>query len=127
MKFTRDGQHVLTIGDPDVTMGSNDPNHLGAPANFFVDPETNEIFIADGYVNRRVVVFDAETGKYRRHWGAYGERPDDDYEYPPRGADQPLPQQFSTVHGIVGSRTTWSTCRIAAAIVSRSSARTASS
>ena len=103
MKFTRDGRHVLTIGEPGVTKGSNDPTHLGGPANFFVDPDTNELFVADGYVNRRVVVFDAESGEYRRHWGAYGERPDDDYEYPPRGADQPPARQFLTVHGIVGS------------------------
>ena len=103
MKFTRDGRHVLTIGEPDVNMGSNDPTHLGGPANFYVEPETNEIFIADGYGNRRVVVFDAETGEYLRHWGAYGERPDDDYtyEYPVDPNNPPL--QFSTVHGIVGS------------------------
>ena len=103
MKFTRDGRHVLTIGEPDVNMGSNDPTHLGRPANLYVAPETNEIFIADGYGNRRVVVFDAETGEYRRHWGAYGEQPDDEYtyEYPVDPNDPPL--QFSTVHGIVGS------------------------
>ncbi len=103
MKFTRDGEHVLTIGEPGVNMGSNDPTHLGGPANFFVEPSTNELFIADGYRNRRVVVFDAATGEYRRHWGAYGEPPDDDYryEYPVRPDDPP--QQYSTVHGIVGS------------------------
>jgi len=103
MKFTRDGRHVLTIGEADVNRGSNDPDHLGGPAAFHVDPETNEIFIADGYRNRRVIVFDAETGQYRRHWGAYGEPPEDDYRYPPRGADQPTPRQYSTVHGLVGS------------------------
>jgi len=103
MKFTRDGRHVLTIGEADVNRGSNDPDHLGGPAAFHVDPETNEIFIADGYRNRRVIVFDAETGQYRRHWGAYGEPPEDDYRYPPRGADQPPPRQYSTVHGLVGS------------------------
>lgn len=75
MKFTQAGEHVLTIGEPGVNMGSNDPTHLGGPANFFVEPSTNELFIADGYSNRRVVVFDAETGEYRRHWGAYGQAP----------------------------------------------------
>jgi hypothetical protein len=103
MKFTRDGRHVLTIGEPGVNRGSNDPTNLGGPANFFVDPSTNELFVADGYINRRVVVFDAATGAYRRHWGAYGRPPDDGYryEYPVRPDD--LPQQYSTVHGIVGS------------------------
>ena len=103
MKFTKDGKHVLTIGEPGVNMGSNDPTHLGGPANFFVEPNTNEIFIADGYRNRRVVVFDAETGEYLRHWGAYGRPPDDEYRYEyPVDPDDP-PQQYSTLHGIVGA------------------------
>jgi outer membrane protein assembly factor BamB len=68
-----------------------------------VEPSTNELFIADGYRNRRVVVFDAATGEYQRHWGAYGQPPDDTYryEYPVRSDDPP--QQYSTVHGIIGS------------------------
>ncbi|HXV63917.1 MAG TPA: hypothetical protein VEK15_24665 [Vicinamibacteria bacterium] len=104
MKFTKDGQHVLTIGEPGVNKGSNDPDHLGGPANFYVEPRTNEVFIADGYRNRRVVVYDSRTGRYLRHWGAYGKPPDDayDYEYPVRVDDPPL--QFRTVHGIAGSK-----------------------
>ena len=104
MKFTQDGKHVLTIGVPNVNKGSNDPDHLGGPANFYVEPETNEIFIADGYRNRRVVVYDAATGKYLRHWGAYGKTPDDSYtyEYPVDPKNPPL--QYSTLHGIVGSK-----------------------
>lgn len=104
MKFTQDGKHVLTIGTPGVNKGSNDPDHLGGPANFYVEPKTNEIFIADGYRNKRVVVYDAATGKYRRHWGAYGKQPRDDekYEYPVK-VDNP-PQQYSTLHGLVGTR-----------------------
>ena len=61
MKFTQDGKHVVTIGEPGVNKGSNDPDHLGGPANFYVEPKTNEIFIADGYINKRVAVFDAAT------------------------------------------------------------------
>ena len=103
MKFTREGEHVLTIGEPGINMGSNDPDHLGGPANFFVEPSTNELFIADGYRNRRVVVYDAATGEYQRHWGAYGRPPDDDYRYEyPVDPDDP-PQQYSTLHGIIGS------------------------
>ena len=75
MKFTQDGKHVLTIGEPGVNKGSSDPDHLGGPANFYVDPKTNEIFIADGYINKRLVVYDATTGNYKRHWGAYGKPP----------------------------------------------------
>jgi hypothetical protein len=104
MKFTQDGEHVLTIGEPNVNKGSNDPDHLGGPANFYVEPKTNEIFIADGYDNRRVVVYDAATGKYLRHWGAYGKKPDDSYTYQyPVDVNNP-PQQYSTLHGIVGSK-----------------------
>ncbi len=81
MKFTQDGKHLLTIGEPGVNKGSNDPDHLGGPANFYVEPKTNELFIADGYINKRVVVYDAATGKYKRHWGAYGKVPDDTEKY----------------------------------------------
>ncbi len=104
MKFTRDGKHVLTIGTPGVNKGSNDPDHLGGPANFYVEPKTNELFIADGYINKRVVVYDAATGKYKRHWGAYGKVPNDTekYQYPVR-VNEP-PQQYSTLHGLVGSK-----------------------
>jgi sugar lactone lactonase YvrE len=104
MKFTQDGKHLLTIGEPGVNKGSNDPDHLGGPANFYVEPKTNELFIADGYINKRVVVYDAATGKYKRHWGAYGKRPDDTekYKYPVNPANPP--QQYSTVHGLVGSK-----------------------
>ena len=104
MKFTRDGKHVMTIGEPGVNKGSNDPDHLGGPANFYVEPKTNEIFIADGYRNKRVVVYDAATGKYLRHWGAYGKPPRDDekYQYPVNPANPP--QQYSTLHGLVGTK-----------------------
>jgi len=104
MKFTRDGKHVMTIGEPGVNKGSNDPDHLGGPANFYVEPKTNEIFIADGYRNKRVVVYDAATGKYLRHWGAYGKPPRDDerYQYPVNPASPP--QQYSTLHGLVGTK-----------------------
>lgn len=105
MKFTRSGEHLATLGEYDATGGSDDAVLLGGPAGVWVDPETNEVFVADGYRNRRVVVFDGETGEYLRHWGAYGEPPDDEaeYDYAARTAESPPPPQFSTVHGLVGS------------------------
>lgn len=105
MKFTRSGELVMTLGEYDVTGGSDDPRLLGGPAGIWVDPGSNEVFIADGYANRRVVVFDGETGEYLRHWGAYGEPPDDEYRYDYEGreSDGPPPLQYSTVHGIFGS------------------------
>ncbi len=77
LKFTADGEFLLQIGRLGQTGGSNDTENLGRPADFGVDEAAQEIYIADGYGNRRVVVYDLETGEYRRHWGAYGERPDD--------------------------------------------------
>lgn len=104
MKFKRDGTHVLTIGEYDKNNGSNDHALLGGPAGIWVDPQTNEVYVADGYRNRRVIVFNGETGAYLRHWGAYGETPDDDYDFGDRNPDGPPPRQFSTVHGITGTR-----------------------
>lgn len=103
MKFTRDGELLATLGEYDVNGGSNDPALLGGPAGIWVDPGTNEVFIADGYRNRRVIVFDGDTGDYLRHWGAYGETPDDDYDFGDRDPAGPPPRQFSTVHGLAGS------------------------
>ena len=71
LKFARDGRFLLQIGRHRETGGSNDTERLGRPADVDVDPDTNEIYVADGYGNRRVVVFDAGTGAYKRHWGAY--------------------------------------------------------
>ena len=43
--------------------GSNDTENLGQPADMAVYPRTNEVFVADGYGNRRVIVFDAEPAR----------------------------------------------------------------
>ena len=93
LKFTQDGKFLMQIGKPNQSKGSNDPDNLRLPAKTFVDPKTNELYVADGYGNRRVIVFDADTGKYKRHWGAYGHKPDDT-QLPPYSPDQPIAQQF---------------------------------
>jgi streptogramin lyase len=104
LKFTGDGALVFTIGRLDETGGSNDRALLGRPSDMWVAPDTNEVFVVDGYTNRRVVVFDSATGEYRRHWGAYGRPPDDEARArPSEEAPTPAPQ-FHTVHGITGSR-----------------------
>lgn len=86
LKFTHDGTFLFQIGrkGPYSPLGSNDTNGspngtpiLGNPANMVIDYETNELYIADGYYNRRVLVVDATTGMYKRHWGAYGNPPVD--------------------------------------------------
>jgi len=77
LKFTNDGKFLLQIGHAGATEGSNSTTQLGRPAHMELDPAANELFVADGYQNRRVIVFDATTGAYKRHWGAYGKTPDD--------------------------------------------------
>ena len=77
VKFTRKGQVALVIGKFNETGGSNDTTLMGRPSEIWVDPADNEVFVADGYGNRRIIVFDGATGKYLRHWGAYGKRPED--------------------------------------------------
>jgi DNA-binding beta-propeller fold protein YncE len=103
LKFTKTGTFILQIGRPGQSKGSNDPANLNRPSKMFVNAKTNELFVSDGYGNRRVVVFDATTGAYKRHWGAYGNRPDD---AAPRTvvSEGPGPLQFNLVHGLWLSR-----------------------
>jgi DNA-binding beta-propeller fold protein YncE len=77
LKFTKDGKFLLQVGAFGKNGGSNDPNNFGRVAKIWVDPKTNEAYIADGYGNKRVAVIDADTGKMKRYWGAYGNKPDD--------------------------------------------------
>ena len=100
LKFTTDGEFVMQIGAADSNTGSNDTGNLGRPADLVVDTAAREVYVADGYGNRRVVVFDADTGDYKRHWGAYGNRPDDEPmpAYDPAG--EPSQQFASPVHCI---------------------------
>jgi DNA-binding beta-propeller fold protein YncE len=93
LKFTKAGKFLMQIGKPGKSKGSNDTENLRLPAKTYVDPQTNELFVADGYGNHRVIVFDAETGKYKRHWGAYGKMPNDVNLGPYKPSDPP-PQQF---------------------------------
>ena len=95
LKFTRDGKFVLQIGKKGPQTGSADTTRLGKPADTTVDPATNEIYVADGYGNHRVIVFDADTGAYKRHWGAYGKPPSDE-KLPPY--DQKAAQFGNPVH-----------------------------
>jgi DNA-binding beta-propeller fold protein YncE len=97
LKFSADGKFLLQIGKAGQTGGSNSTTLLGKPAHMEMDAAANELFVADGYGNRRVVVFDAGTGAYKRHWGAYGGRPDDaKTTYDPAAA--PSRQFGSPVH-----------------------------
>ena len=77
LKFDQHGKFLFQIGKPNTSKGSNDVANLRLPAKIFEDPKRAEIYVADGYGNHRVIVFDRDTGKYKRHWGAYGVKPSD--------------------------------------------------
>ena len=77
LKFTKDGKFLMQVGASGKNAGSNDLENFGRVAKIWVDPKTNEAYVADGYLNKRVAVIDADTGKMKRYWGAYGNRPDD--------------------------------------------------
>jgi DNA-binding beta-propeller fold protein YncE len=98
LKFSRDGTFLLQIGTPGKTGDSHDTTRLHSPADIGVDPDANEVYIADGYTNRRVIVFDADTGEYKRHWGAYGRAPDDGPLDPYDQTGEPSPIFGDTVH-----------------------------
>ena len=113
LKFTQDGQFLLQIGRQGMSKGSNDTANLNKPTTMTVDPDADEVYVADGYGNRRVIVFDADTGEYQCHWGVYGNRPDDTDSYNGSGAtvgddydpDKPPSRQFSrAVHGVAISK-----------------------
>jgi len=100
-KHSRDGALVLRIGIPGETGGSNDTRRLGRPADIAVDTAAHEVYIADGYLNRRVIVFDSNTGAYKRHWGAYGNTPSD-ADIGPYIPGEEKPAQFrGAVHSVV--------------------------
>jgi DNA-binding beta-propeller fold protein YncE len=100
LKFTKDGKFLMQVGHFGKTAGSNDQENFGRPAKIWVDPKTNEAYVADGYLNKRVAVLDADTGKMKRYWGAYGNKPDD-ANLGPYDPKAPPAQQFrNPVHCI---------------------------
>ena len=83
LKFAPDGRFLQQIGKAASTGGSNSTTQLGRPAHMVTDDAAGELYVADGYGNRRVIVFDAKTGAYKRHWGAYGVKQPSDDKLPP--------------------------------------------
>ena len=98
LKFTQAGKFLLQIGMQASSKGSNDTANLRLPAKTFVDPKTDELYVADGYGNHRVIVYNAETGAYKRHWGAYGNVPSDVDLGPYKPNDPPAQQFRNPVH-----------------------------
>ena len=118
LKFTKDGKFLLQVGKKGARRsagataspgggegavagfvgGSNDQLNFGRVAKIFVDQKENEAYIADGYLNKRVAVLDADTGKMKRWWGAYGNKPDDSPMPPYDPAAAPTQQFHNPVH-----------------------------
>jgi DNA-binding beta-propeller fold protein YncE len=77
LTFDNKGKFLLQIGGRTASTGNADTKTVHQSADVFVWPKTNEAFVADGYGNRRVIVFDADTGAFKRMWGAFGNAPID--------------------------------------------------
>jgi DNA-binding beta-propeller fold protein YncE len=104
LRFTQDGTFVMQIGHSNQSKGNADTRNVHRAADVWVYPRTNELFVADGYGNHRVAVFDRNSGAFKRMWGAFGKKPvDDDHcevVAPQSFPEGPGPQSFSTVHAI---------------------------
>ena len=101
LKFTPDGKFLLQVGIKKAGLGpdSNSQERFYLVAKVSIDARTNEVFVADGYGNKRVVVIDGDSGKFKRYWGAYGNKPSDDpapYRY--TAGSMPLQQFRGPVH-----------------------------
>jgi hypothetical protein len=105
LKFKSNGQLVMQIGHPSADVpDSSRTDILGRPAGMDVDTEAHEVYIADGYMNKRVVVYDSDSGAFKRLWGAYGNMPNDSNPGPYDPAT-PADQQFrNPVHCVHLSR-----------------------
>jgi hypothetical protein len=100
LKFTKDGKFLMQVGSYGKNAGSNNLENFGRAAKIWVDPQTNEAYVADGYRNKRVAVLDADTGKMKRYWGAYGNKPDDTDLGPYDPQASPAQQFRNPVHCI---------------------------
>jgi len=104
LKFTQDGKFVMQIGHSNQSKGNADTVNVHRAADVQYNARANELIVADGYGNHRVIVFDADTGKFKRMWGAFGNKPvDDDHcevvtpkAFPPGDG----PSNFSIVHAV---------------------------
>ena len=103
LKLTPKGVVLLEIGKFGMgTEGSANTQYLGNPTDVYVDPKTDEAYVTDGYINHRLIVFNATTGAYKRLWGAFGHKPDD-APMPRFSRSDPPRQQFDTPHCVLMS------------------------
>ena len=100
VKFTRDGKFVSQIGKKGASKGNKDTENVNQAADVFYHAPTNELLVADGYGNKRIVVFDGDTGKFKRMWGAFGNEPLDNVPEEKKVAeDERIPAKEATGRG----------------------------
>ncbi len=78
LKYSPQGELLLQIGEKGVfdtddgtvsgAANNSSETHLHRPSSFAVDPANGDVYITDGYGNRRVVVFDSD-GNFIRQFG----------------------------------------------------------
>jgi len=98
LKFTAEGRFLAQYGTPGAEPTNASRTNFNQVAKVSFVPELNEIFVADGYGNRRVAVLDASTGAMKRMWGARGNVPSDDPVPAYQPGETPPPQFRTPVH-----------------------------
>ena len=78
LKLTGDGKLAMRIGESNGARATPTRATCIAPPTSGCIRRSNELYVADGYGNHRVIVFDADTGAFKRMWGAFGNKPVDD-------------------------------------------------
>jgi DNA-binding beta-propeller fold protein YncE len=109
LKYTPAGKFVMQIGARGKSTGNADTANVHQPADVFVHAPTNDVYVADGYGNQRVAVFDGATGAFKRSWGAFGGTPPTTMAPNPAvpAQDQVAAEkqpQFGLVHAVKVSR-----------------------
>ena len=74
LEFSSTGQFIRQIGTPGKMEGPDSQTTLDRPKAIAVDSAANEVYVGDSG-NRRVVVFDSNTGAFKRMWGGSGDKP----------------------------------------------------
>ena len=104
LKFTTAGKFVMQIGHSGQSKGNLDTENVHQATDVFVDTRAKEVYAADGYGNKRVIVFDSETGRFKRMWGAFGNPPPATFAPNPAGPQPQTtadgPPEFGLPHAI---------------------------
>ena len=117
VEFTKEGKFIKEWGERGprfeglavkMTMDNQETDKLlRGTASAVLDEKNHELILADGYLNKRIMVYDIDTAKFKRGWGAYGKPLSqiDNAWQPPRKPNEPPRQQFSpSIHCVITSK-----------------------